>query len=102
METEDKTTEAEKQQLELTAARSGMIDAASELISDLGKNEYFPCDRTKKAGAATTADATCVAAVSWGRPLSKKEYHALCPSCRAYWHASAMRNDMIEFMRTRQ
>ena len=67
---------------------------AIELVNNLivmTAGDQLPCDRKVSS---------CVSElkVSWGRPLMKKEYNSMCPACRAYWHFSSARNDLIQFL----
>ena len=73
------------------------IEAANRLIEFAGDNKLLPCDR----GAGAEVSCFHVLDVTWGRPLTKKEFSAMCSACLAYWHLSAARNDLIAHARTR-
>lgn len=71
-----------------------LVDEISKLIN-VASGASLPCDQP-------TGTPSCVGrgSITWGRPLTKREYASLCPACRAYWHLSAARNDVVEYIRT--
>ena len=56
------------------------------------------CDKFQGASTRSCVDALDV---SWGRPLTPREYAGMCSACRAYWHLLSAVNDMHEHLRTR-
>jgi hypothetical protein len=81
------------------------INATSDLIEFTASNDNMECWKLHSTAAKKSpmqpSDKSCLSWVDpkWGGPLTAKQYDALCPSCRAYWHLSAARNDLIEYQR---
>jgi hypothetical protein len=89
-------------QIETAPSAHDIIDAISALIDVLAKMDVDPSTRCARKDGHSCLSAKEGKRITWGRPLTKSEYDYLCSSCRAYWHASAARNDVMDRVRGRR